>query len=73
MGSRVAPGEGLKLVGQSPLPGHWRLFRTGQMVQETDGERFEFPVTEPGNYHRIEVWLDVASSENPGFCRIPCM
>lgn len=64
MGSRVAPGEGLKLVGQSPLPGHWRLFRTGQMIQEADGDRFEFPVTEPGNY-RVEVWLDVAGDRKP--------
>ncbi len=64
MGSRIAPAEGLKLVGKSPLSGHWRLFRSGQMIQEADGDQFASPVTEPGNY-RVEVWLDVAGDKKP--------
>lgn len=64
MGNRVAFGEGLKLVGKAPLPGHWRLFRSGNMIQEADGDQFESPVTEPGNY-RVELWLDVAGEKKP--------
>jgi len=64
MGSRIPPGDRLKLVGQSPLPGHWRLFRSGELIHEADGGQLEYVVAEVGNY-RVEVWLDVDGESKP--------
>lgn len=64
MGSRVPPSDGLKLVGKSPLPGHWRLFCSGQLIHEADGNPLEYAITAAGNY-RVEVWLNVAGELKP--------
>ncbi len=64
MGSVVPMAEGLKLVARSPLPGHWRVFRSGELIDEADGDQLEYPVTVAGN-HRVELWLDVAGERKP--------
>jgi hypothetical protein len=64
MGSAVPLAAGLKLVGQSPLPGHWRIFRSGKLIHEADGDRVELPVMEVG-HHRAELWLDLAGERQP--------
>lgn len=64
MGSTVPLAAGLKLVGRAPLPGHWRIFRSGKLVLESDGASVEFPVTEAG-HHRAELWLDLAGERTP--------
>lgn len=62
MGSELTSAEGMTLTGQSPLPAHWKLIRNGKLVNESNGETFEFPVTTAGNY-RIELWLNVAGED----------
>ena len=62
MGGTVDKSDNLKFAAQAPLPGHWRLFRNGQMIQEQDGQAFESVVSQPGIY-RVEVWLKVADEE----------
>ena len=64
MGSQVVWSEGLKLVGQTPLAGRWRLIRDGQLQSEVSGETFEYEIAQPGRY-RVEVWLDVAGEAYP--------
>ena len=46
----------LKLQGQSPLPGNWKLIRNGKTIYEVTGRKMEVTISEPGNY-RAEVWL----------------
>lgn len=62
MGSNVHLSDGLKLSGHAPLKGHWKLFRSGRLVNESDGSTFDDPVVEPGNY-RVELWLNVAGED----------
>jgi hypothetical protein len=64
MGSELPFADGLRLRAAAPLPGEFRLSRNGQVVRETEAEKFEIPVTEPGCY-RIEVWLTVAGEMRP--------
>lgn len=64
MGSVVSQTTGLKLVGRAPLPGHWRIFRSGQLIHEAAGDHVEWPVSETGHY-RAEVWLDLAGDRKP--------
>lgn len=64
MGSVIPLSEGLKLAGRSPLPGHWRIFRSGQVVHESDGDQIEYSVTAAG-HHRAELWLDLAGELKP--------
>ncbi len=64
MGSVVAKVEGLKLIAKSPLPGRWRVFRSGELIHEADGDQLEYPATAVGNY-RVELWLDVAGERKP--------
>ena len=59
MGSQLAWREGMKLVGQTPLAGKWKLIRNGELLAEAEGQTFTADVTQPGRY-RVEVWLDVA-------------
>jgi hypothetical protein len=64
MGSRITLTDGLTFRGQAPHAGHWKLVRNGAVAAESDGDKFEFAVTEPGVY-RAEVWLDVADEVKP--------
>ncbi|MEO8270275.1 MAG: hypothetical protein ABI557_11190, partial [Aureliella sp.] len=59
MGSQLDWCEGMKLVGQTPLAGKWKLIRNGELQAEMEGQTFTADVTQPGRY-RVEVWLDVA-------------
>lgn len=59
IGSRVMLTNALEFRGQSPLAGHWRLIRNGQLVKESTGDEFHFLVADAGCY-RVEVALDVA-------------
>jgi hypothetical protein len=76
MGSRPVLTKDLKLQGQAPLPGRWRLIRDGQVVFESSGRKLEFSLSEPGNY-RAEVWLKIAGEDmiwilsNPIYVRGP--
>ncbi len=62
MGSRPMLAKDLKIQGQAPLPGKWRLLRDGQVVFEQSGRKLEVAVSEPGNY-RVEVWLKIAGED----------
>jgi len=64
MGSRIPLAAGLTLRAQSPHAGHWTLLRNGQSIRETDGDRLEHAVTEPGVY-RTEVSLPLAGVTKP--------
>jgi len=59
MGSRLELTTNLVLNAQAPLPVHWRLLNKGNVVAESSGRTFGFPVTQAGNY-RVEAWLDIA-------------
>ena len=59
MGQQVAYQSEMKLKAQAGLPGNWKLFRNGFMIEESDGDHFETLLTMPGNY-RVELWLEVA-------------
>jgi hypothetical protein len=62
MGSRLNYEKGLKIRGQVPLPGKWKLLRNGKVVAEAVGRSLDVAVPGPGNY-RVEVWLEVAGEE----------
>jgi hypothetical protein len=76
MGSHVPLEKGLRIHGQAPLAGRWKLIRNGRVLAETLGRQFDVAVTEPGNY-RVEVWLTVDGEEmiwilaNPFYIRTP--
>lgn len=59
MGSEVANSAELRLQAAAPLAVHWKLFRNGAVLAESDGDRLEQAVQEPGVY-RLEAWLEVA-------------
>jgi len=59
MGSRLELTTNLVLNAQAPLPVHWRLLNKGNVVAESSGRTFGFPVPQAGNY-RVEAWLDIA-------------
>jgi hypothetical protein len=58
----------LRLVGQAPLPAHWKVIGTrtgadgepvfGEVVYETDSERLDCAIKTAGNY-RVELWLEL--------------
>ncbi len=62
MGSRPMLAKDLKIQGQAPLPGKWKLIRDGRVILETAGRKLETAVSEPGNY-RVEVWLKIAGED----------
>ena len=62
MGSNLQVTDGLKLIGRAPLSGHWKLVRNGEVLSESDGASFEYPVKESGIY-RVELWLNVAGED----------
>jgi hypothetical protein len=62
MGSRPLLVKDLKLQGQAPLPGKWRLLRDGQVIFEGSDRKLEALIAEPGTY-RVEVWLKIAGED----------
>ncbi len=64
MGSRLMLAPDLRLVGQSPLPAHWKLIKSGKLYAEFSGPNLDVRLTEPGIY-RVELWLDVVGEERP--------
>jgi hypothetical protein len=62
MGSQLSLADGIKLTGRAPLSAKWKLFRSGELVTESQGATFEFAVETAGNY-RVELWLNVAGED----------
>ena len=62
MGSTFKKTDDLQILGQSPLPGHWKLIQNGKLIHETDGVTLDYPVKDAGNY-RAELWLKVAGED----------
>lgn len=62
LGAKIPFESGLKLVGQAPLPGDWKVIRNGKVVKEAAGRGLEMELREPGVY-RAEVWLDIAGEK----------
>ena len=62
MGSVVTESRRLKLIGQSPLASHWKLFCNGQEISQSDGISFEHDIVGTGVY-RVELWLNVAGED----------
>jgi hypothetical protein len=58
LGSQVPWTDGLRMLGQAPLPAKWRLMRNGIETVTCEGDRFELPISEPGVY-RVEGWLAI--------------
>ena len=54
----------MEVQGRTPLRGHWRLIRNGQLAAEATGGEFQHVVTEPGCY-RVEIAVDVAGERRP--------
>jgi hypothetical protein len=76
MGSKCVIAKDLKLQGQAPLPGKWKLIRDGRVVLEITGRKLEAAISQSGNY-RVEVWLPIAGEEtiwilsNPIYVKSP--
>lgn len=62
LGAKVALKPGMRLVGQAPLAGDWKVIRNGKVVNEAAGRGLEMELREPGVY-RAEVWLDIAGEK----------
>lgn len=62
MGSESTHRAKTRLVGQAPLPAHWKLIRNGTVVSDCHGTNASFPIDQPGRY-RTELWLTVANEE----------
>lgn len=59
MGSEFEFAEPLQLQAIAPLPVHWKLFRNGAVVAESDGREATFAANTDGVY-RCEAWLEIA-------------
>jgi hypothetical protein len=59
MGSEFEFAEPLQLQAIAPLPVHWKLFRNGTVVAESDGREASFAANSDGVY-RCEAWLEIA-------------
>lgn len=59
MGSELQFIEPLQLHAIAPLPVHWKLFRNGAVVVESDGREASFAAETDGVY-RYEAWLEIA-------------
>jgi hypothetical protein len=62
MGSQPRFQDGMRVRGQAPLPGRWKLVRNGKVVMEASGRTLDVPIAEPGTY-RAEVWLKIGGEE----------
>ncbi|MBI1764407.1 MAG: histidinol phosphatase [Acidobacteria bacterium] len=63
-GDDVAWRKNLQLRVETPLPALLKLYRNGQVVQETRGAALTYAVREPGVY-RVEAWLEVDGEQRP--------
>lgn len=63
MGSQLPWKDGSRLVGYSPLPVRWKIFRNGDLVHETQARELDWPVAQSGVY-RTECWLSLADSDS---------
>jgi hypothetical protein len=61
-GDEVELGADLNLYAEFPVECHVRLLHNGEVIADTNTQRFEQPVTEFGVY-RIEGWLDVNTED----------
>jgi hypothetical protein len=61
LGTRTPWTNGMRLVGQSPLSGHWKIFCNGEIVAQSDSDQLDWVVPKPGVY-RAEVWLELDES-----------
>ena len=59
MGSEFEFAEPLQFQAIAPLPVHWKLFRNGTVVAESDGREATFAANSDGVY-RCEAWLEIA-------------
>ncbi len=59
MGSEFEFAEPIELQAIAPLPAHWKLFRNGTVVTESDGREASFAANSDGVY-RCEAWLEIA-------------
>jgi hypothetical protein len=59
MGSEFEYAEPIELRAIAPLPVHWKLFRNGTVVAESDGRGASFGADTDGVY-RCEAWLEIA-------------
>jgi acetyl esterase/lipase len=57
-------GRTTRLVAQTPIPAHIKLFRDGTLKEEQTGERVIFETKASGTY-RVEAWLAVDGEERP--------
>jgi hypothetical protein len=64
MGSETPADAELRLRAEAPLPGRFKLVRSGVPVLDREGVEIDFPVAEPGVY-RLEVWLNIAGEDRP--------
>ena len=64
IGDEVKFGPGLSLKLEAPVAGKIKVFRNGKLLSESDSDRLDLKVTEPGVY-RPEVWLNVGGELRP--------
>ncbi len=64
MGDEVRFEKGLKLRLAAPVAGRIKLFRDGNLIQETKTDKLDFAVNQAGVY-RAEVWLPLDGEERP--------
>ena len=63
-GDDLAMQQGVQLRVETPLPATLKLFRNGQLLQESTGATLTLPVREPGAY-RVEAWLKIDGEQRP--------
>ncbi len=64
LGAEVPLAEGLRLRSEAPLPGKFKLVRSGEVILEQSGRSIDVPLDKPGNY-RVEVWQTLAGEDRP--------
>jgi hypothetical protein len=64
MGDEIEFAPGGKLVAEFPVPCRIRLFQSGSVIVDQDGDRLEFCPEVPGVY-RVEGWLTLDGEERP--------
>ncbi|MFO0923669.1 MAG: PHP domain-containing protein [Pirellulales bacterium] len=62
MGSQLSWKEGSRMVGYSPLPVRWKIFRNGELIHEAQARDLDWPVSQSGIY-RAECWLSLADTD----------
>jgi hypothetical protein len=59
MGSELVISKPLNFHAAAPLPVHWKLFRNGVVMAESNGREATFAADSDGVY-RCEAWLEIA-------------